>query len=317
MRKLRLLSTAAVAATLATLGFASPTSATFPGHNGLIAFAVPTGSTYQIYSIRPNGQNLQQLTHLAGNATSPDWSPDGRRIAFEFDAPDGSCSVEIMNRGGGGIVDLTKDTNVCEATPSFTPDGSHIVFERNDPATKLDAIWMMNLTGGDRHKITAGIGEGVTNPVVSPNGKLLSFLAFNTIDPGPALYTVQIDGSHLQQVVPFSFDVAINQEWAPDGRHIEFTYNGYARLPGLSANIATIRPDGTHLEHLTHYSGGQFGAYGGSYSPNGKWVVFRLTDFTHLHYELCRMNTGGGAVHAILPFSSFRPRFIDWGPAER
>src|SRR5437588_4883882 len=118
MRKLRLLSTLIAVAVMATVGFVSPTYATFPGHNGLIAFRADTGSGYQIYTLRSNGHDLQQLTHVTGDTNYPDWSPDGRRVVFEYDAPDGSCRVELMNTDGSGVVDLTTDANVCEAAPS-------------------------------------------------------------------------------------------------------------------------------------------------------------------------------------------------------
>jgi Tol biopolymer transport system component len=36
----------------------------------------------EIYTIKPNGSGLQQLTELDGNAFHPDWSPDGTRIVF-------------------------------------------------------------------------------------------------------------------------------------------------------------------------------------------------------------------------------------------
>jgi Tol biopolymer transport system component len=322
MRFLRLLSTTVIAvAVTSTIGFASSTYATFPGRNGLIVFraATGTGSTAhtQIYTLRSNGQDLRQLTHVVGDAASPAWSANGRRIVFEFDPSNGSCSsIEIMNQDGSGLVDLTTDPKVCESYPSFTPDGSHIVYERYDPATNVDAIWIMNLNGEDRHEITAGPAGAteVSEPEVSPNGRLLSFTAFNGKNAGVALYTAHIDGSHLFQVLPFAFDVG-RQVWAPDGRHIAFSYDADTLLPGLSPNIATIRPDGSHVEYLTHYPGGHLGAFLGSCSPNGQWILFRLTDLENHRYALYRMNTGGGALHVILPFSSFLPRQIEWGPA--
>jgi hypothetical protein len=84
--------------------------------------------------------------------------------------------------------------------------------------------------------------------------------------------------------------------------------------PGLAANIAIIRPDGTDFRSLTHYTVDRGGAFVGSYSANGQWIVFRLED--HGLYGLYRMNTEAGALHAILPPSSFKPRYIDWGPAQ-
>ena len=58
----------------------TPAYATFPGRNGLIAFQVQTDAGIQIYTVRPSGHNLRQITHVSGDAVRPDWSPDGRQI---------------------------------------------------------------------------------------------------------------------------------------------------------------------------------------------------------------------------------------------
>jgi Tol biopolymer transport system component len=72
--------------------------ATFPGRNGLIAFQSQTDAGFQIFTVDPNGQNLRQITHVSGDAFRPDWSPDGRQIAFEIDRPEFPfCSIALMN----------------------------------------------------------------------------------------------------------------------------------------------------------------------------------------------------------------------------
>ena len=38
--------------------------------------------TYEIWTIRPDGSELRQLTETSDDANSPVWSPDGSRIAF-------------------------------------------------------------------------------------------------------------------------------------------------------------------------------------------------------------------------------------------
>jgi len=192
------------------------------------------------------------------------------------------------------------------------PAGQRIVFERLDFDTGEEAVWSMKLDGTDRQRITAGTGAGVTDPNVSPNGKTLSFVDFNGLDFGQALFTVGIDGDNLYQLTPFTFDVAIKQDWAPDGRHLVFTDNADFPHPSDSANIATIRPDGTDRRYLTHYQGGDINAFVGSYSPDGRWIVFRLE--YHGLYGLYKMHPDGSHLRRILGLSSFRPRFIDWGP---
>jgi Tol biopolymer transport system component len=301
-----------VAVAVSAVAVPSAAYATFPGHNGLIAFAADTGSGYQVYTLRPNGHDLAQITMVSGDARHPHWSPDGRRIVFELDHPSGPpfSSVEVMNPDGSGLVDLTGARNGAEGSPSFTPDGSRIVFERFDDITNVDAIWSMDLTGGDRHEITVGTGAGVTSPDVSPDGTMLSYLDSNGF--GNALFVSSIDGSNPLQLTPFTFDLATGPTWAPDGQHLVFTYDADPPQPGVSANVATVRPDGTDLHYLTHYTGGAVNAFVGSYSPDGQWIIFRLED--HGLYALYRMQPDGGALHAILGLSSFRPRDNNWGP---
>ena len=113
------------------------------------------------------------------------------------------------------------------------------------------------------------------------------------------------------QVTPYDFDVAVKQDWSPDGERLVFTQYGDQHIPGVSANIATIRPDGTSLRVLTHFQGGDVQVFAGSYSPNGRWIVFRLED--HGLFGLFKMRPDGSHVTTILPLSSFRPSFIDWG----
>jgi len=280
--------------------------ATFPGRNGLIAFQAQTDAGIQIFTVRSNGRGLRQITHLSSDAVAPDWSPDGRQIVFEHDAPGECANVAIMNADGAGLIEFP-DQTLCQFDPSFTPDGTRIVFDRYDPATNDEAFWSMDRNGNDRQRI----GPCCADPNVSPDGEKLSFLGFNGDPDGSALITSNMDGSNVFQVTPYSFNVAVKQDWAPDGQHLVFTKDGDVPKPGVSANIATIHPDGTHLRFVTHYQGGNVSAFVGSYSPDGKWIVFRLND--HGQFGLFKIRPDGTHLTTILPLSSFRPRFIDWG----
>jgi Tol biopolymer transport system component len=287
--------------------------ATFPGSNGRIVFGAETRhSGYELFVVRANGDHLTRITHADGDAVHPDWSPDGRQIVFELDHPSGPpfCSIILMNAEGTHMVDLTGQRTGCEGQPSFAPDGRRIVFGRFNDVTNVEAIWSMSLDGGDRHRITTGIGRGVTDPNASPNGELVSFIEYSGNELSQAIATVDFDGSYLDKVVPFSFDVAVKHDWAPNGRQLVFTNNAddFER----PANILTVRPDGADRRHLTHYRRPNHRAYVGGYSPNGNWIVFRLEvgDRSGLY----RMRADGTDRTEILPLSSFRPRFIDWGP---
>ena len=317
MKRLKLF---VLAVSLVCLASVPTASATYPGHNGLIAFQADTGSGSQIYTVRPNGHDLRQITQGPGEAVQPDWSPDGRKIVFEFDRPNPPpfCSVEIMNADGSGITDLTGDRNGCEAQPSFTPNGQRIVFQRFDDITFVEAIWSTDLTGGDRHQITTGVDMGVTDPNVSPDGNTLSFVAADNLfgpppnfEPAQGLFSTDLNGNNLTQLLPFTLDLAIKHDWAPDGKHLLVGTNANFFDPTDSANIATIRPDGSDLHYLIHSHDPAVNAFAGSYSPDGKYIVFRLED--HGSFALMQMRSDGSHLKQILGFSSFRPRGSDWG----
>src|ERR671916_3404922 len=92
----------------ALAGTAREAEATFPGNNGLIAFASnratgegvdnPEGD-FEIFTMNPDGTDLTQLTHNAAFDFDPDWSAGGEKIAFESDR-DRFSNIFTMNADG-------------------------------------------------------------------------------------------------------------------------------------------------------------------------------------------------------------------------
>jgi Tol biopolymer transport system component len=114
----------------------------------------------------------------------------------------------------------------------------------------------------------------------------------------------------VRQVTPTLNGITFKHDWAPDGSRLVMSDN--ADNPDLTVNVVTIRPDGTGLKYLTDNQTPDQRAFAGTYSPNGKWIVFRQESGDQS--ALMVMRTNGQGMHAILPFSDFRPRSIDWGP---
>ena len=290
----------AVLTTLATLALAPAASATFPDRNGRIAFQARTEHGVQIFTVRPNGHDLRQITHVDGDAFYPDWSPDGRQIAFALN----DCAVAIMNADGSDVRLIADDPGLCQSDPSFTPDGERIVFEHFDwIGTGLDEVWSMRLDGSDKRKVT---GAGAVDPNVSPDGRQLSFKG-----AAGALFVQNMDGSGLVQVSP-TVSVAYKSDWHPGGRRLVFG-NDSEPGPADPVNIYTVRPDGTDMRALTNYAA-PVRAWAGGFSPDGQWIVFRLEEGGLA--TLYRIRPDGTDLHAILPASStFFPGHIDRGPA--
>jgi Tol biopolymer transport system component len=304
----------------AAVGVPSRVAATAPGDNGLIAFTSSTASGLQLFTVRPNGEDLHQITHVAGDATNVDWSPDGRRLVFAI-GTDTAASIAVTRPDGSKLRVLPQPDGVFDDQPSFSPDGQRIYFERFTVATNDDAIWTMTTDGGDQHRVLGPFPDGfVTDPNISPDGKTMSFQGFDGSVVGPppnleaarGLFTADLNGDNITQIRPFTSDQTIKADWAPNGRRIAVTENANHFQPNDSANIVTMRPDGSDLRQLTNFHDPATNAYFGSYSPDGRWLVFRLE--SHGLFGLYRMHPDGSHQQAILPLSPFRPSLIDWGP---
>src|SRR5215212_918466 len=129
-----------------TVAMAAPASATTPGDNGRIAFKGyldADRSTGAIFTIRPDGTRLRQVTFPAAGTIDdqPDWSPNGSLIAFRRCVPDTVCAIYIVQPNGTHVRRLSAPCDapppeietVCadESEVAFMPDGHHVVFTRS------------------------------------------------------------------------------------------------------------------------------------------------------------------------------------------
>jgi Tol biopolymer transport system component len=266
--------------------------------NGLIAFYADTEAGPQIFTVRSNGKQLNQVTAIDGAATLADWSPDGRQLVFTMN----ECSIALVGAQGGEVEEIASEPNACLNDASFTPDGERLFYVRFDPAREIEEIWSMRADGTDRHFVTAAGGP---DPNVSPDGQKLSFKG----GPDGALFVANIDGSDIVQVSP-SVSVTYKHDWSPDSQHLVVSDNSDP-APDEAVNVVTVGPDGSNWTYLTDYPAG-FRANVGGYSPDGKWIVFRL-EGPDLVPTMYRIRPNGSGLHPLYESSTIVPRFIDWG----
>ncbi len=287
-----------------------PAQATTQGKNGRIVFAMDKGSGTEIYRIKRDGTHLRKLTSVSGHALTPDWSPNGRRILFADDVNEGTASdLAIMHADGSHFRDLTHAG--YRESPDFIPGGRHIVYGCD--CGKTNGLFVSRVDGGNSRRLTKSPFRftGDSGPAASPDGRTVSFVRVKKGERLQALFAVNVNGSHLRMIVPYKFEVPFKNDWAPRGNHIVFTI--YGDSPGgLSPNVATIRPDGTHMRILTHVDRAGVGAAAGSYSPNGRWIAFKIFNSNTGTNRLWKMRADGSERTRIasLPAS---PRGIDWG----
>ncbi|MEA3335320.1 MAG: DUF5050 domain-containing protein [Chloroflexota bacterium] len=89
---------------------------------------------FEVYKVRKDGSELENISNHPGNNLRPDWSPDGERILF-FSERDGNPELYVMNADGSNQVRLT-DNPADDKRPRWSPDGETILFESNRDGNK-------------------------------------------------------------------------------------------------------------------------------------------------------------------------------------
>lgn len=118
----------------------------------------------EIYTMSPNGKDVQQLTDNEATDYFPAWSPDGSQIAFCSNR-DGGWQIYLMDVSGGNIQQLTDDP-AEDWWPAWSPDGQRIAF-----ASKRDGNWeiyTMNVDGSQLLRLTNNTAQD-TAPDWRPN----------------------------------------------------------------------------------------------------------------------------------------------------
>jgi TolB protein len=287
---------------------ASAANASFPGTNGRIAFSSNRTGISQIYTMRPDGSGLRQLTDVAeGCAELPNWSADGRRIAFDTDC-DGPNAIYVMNRSGGHLRLVVQPGSQFDFAfaPAWSPDGQLLAFCAG-PADGLADIWTVHPDGSGLQNLTNTPGDDECAPHFSPDGAWISFDARVGAHPS-AIYVIRPDGAGRQRLTPYSLD-AWYANWSPDSRRLVFA----THLFGTHSSIWTVRSDGTGLRRLTNAPLGLDDIFP-AYSPDGAHIVF-TSDRHHDDFgDIYVMSTKGTNLTDITPGTELIDDALpDWG----
>ena len=303
MRAIVLLAALAVAAAAVT-----SSQAVFPAKNGRIVYQATVGDHIQLFTVRPDGGDVRQLTSLGdSDAVAGSWSPDARQIVFERDFPE-TTQLELMNADGSGIRPLAPAG--LDFTPAFDPTGREIVFER--ATDDGDGVWTMDVRSHRLHEVThlplQATGCGCDeSPVFSPDGKRIAFVRVID-DLTTAVFVVDRDGSHLRQLTPWSLGVSSKLDWSPDGSRV-LVSSPQVERPEAS-NVIAIDVKRGSIVQLTHDTTPGVRNLADSYSPDGKRIVFAriLPD----GFQLFVMNADGSNITQIT--NGVDAHWATWGP---
>jgi TolB protein len=208
--------------------------------NKRIFFRSSSNKEGNIFSVKPDGTDLIQVTKNIGRSSNPAVSDDGKKIAFNVESVDHKPQIYVMNADGSNVSALTNDNTLAFYNPVWSPDGKRIVYyvEKGD---QKDQIWTMNADGTNQTLLTANIAHNFY-PSWSVDGKRIIFCS-NRDGEEAVIYSMKADGSDIRRLLKTNSAYA---RYSPNGKRIVFVSGKFP-----NTNIFVADADGTNEVNLT------------------------------------------------------------------
>ena len=226
------------------------------------------GGNPDIFIMMADGSKPRNLTkNLASRDLHPNWSPDGKRIAFESHR-EGDSNVYVIGADGKNLIQLTKAAE-SDGHPSWSRDGLKIAFSsRRDgnftgPFFALDfEVFVIGADGGNVVRLTRSV-ESDAHPNWSPDGTKIAFVSQRDLDF--EIYAMDADGDNVTRLTQ-SPGWDSDPSWSPDGKRIAFR-----SVRDRDYEICVMDGDGGNVVRLTQSPGWDGEP---SWSPNGTKIAF-------------------------------------------
>jgi len=132
-----------------------------------------------IYKMKTDGTNLQQLTDSRGYDGGAFFSQDGQKICWRRFSEDGATAeIFTMNTDGNNQRQIT-DMGAMSWAPFFHPSGEYLIYSTNTHGFGNFELYLVSVDGGPPVRVTqTDRFDGL--PTFSPNGKILAWTSQRT-----------------------------------------------------------------------------------------------------------------------------------------
>ena len=159
------------------------------------------GQQVEVFIINADGSGEQNLTEHPALDGSPNWSPDGKLLAFASDRSGRKSEIHIMEVATRKVWQLTDTDGQSDfvSGPDWSPDGTQIAYEYSK-AGQGRQIYIMDADGGRSWSLLKKPRRGAFG------GAILSFAP----------------------------------NWSPDGKHLLYNESEFAAGQGRVANSIVV-----------------------------------------------------------------------------
>jgi Tol biopolymer transport system component len=264
----------------------------------LTFLAVRGGRTPHLYVANADGSHIRRLDRFDGDKQTPNWSPDGRKLAIrwvpgDYEKP---TPLLVLRKDGSVEVDLTKRTGLAGWSPSWSPDGERLVTAARSRSDPSFCLYVMDADGTNVRRITPP-GREAQYATWSPTGDSIAFTYVE--DGGFDLYTIRADGSDLRRLTSDGAGGENNWAmWSPDGKRIAW---------GRGESVWVMNADGSDRRIVTGAGG-----VPGAWAP-APFITFQCE--TPAGIGLCAVREDGTALTPLL--GGMEAGFPGWRPKRR
>ncbi|MFI0842575.1 Tol-Pal system beta propeller repeat protein TolB [Mesorhizobium sp. IMUNJ 23232] len=168
----------------------------------------------RVYLLQIETGQRELVGNFPGMTFAPRFSSDGQKVIMSLLRDDGNSNIYAMDLRSRTTTRLT-NSNSIDTSPSYSPDGSQIVFTSDRGGQPQ--IYVMGADGSGQTRVSFG-GGSYSTPVWSPRGDLIAF----TKQTGGEFQigVMRTDGSG-ERILSSGFQQE-GPTWAPNGRYIMF-----------------------------------------------------------------------------------------------
>jgi TolB protein len=274
-------------------------------------------STRQIYSMNPDGSNLQQVTHLEMEVLDASWSPDGSQLAITQVVgnlyPILDTRVAVVNRDGTAQRFL--DTRQSSRA-TWSPNGQWIAYARRQDGTREWIVFLIRPDGSERINLTERSGLQGFPTSWSPDSRFLLVSsgrkAYDNVvahgDDGDGwwnIYRLDVATGESMPLTSLTNASSGMADWSPDGSRIVFVSgrDGRQQIYMMSAN-------GQNVQRLSDGEGNDWYPV---WSPDGQFIAFSRSFGRASTMDIYRMHADGSDLINITN-SAEDDMILDWSP---